>query len=195
MTLPDERYRSILVARALLCAVSIIPHSPTRAQWADTAKSAQQLLRHYPRIAELDSLASWMPRLLADKMDPLYELCVIHEQNSIELTNFGGFVNVYHRTSPTERYHAIRNTTGWLIDFTTDTYWSGSRAWKVSVEKANDLLEHFPTDHDLDAMALDAPHMIAKTLDPLHRMCLVHAQSGLNGVKIQTQRVKDSFKD
>jgi hypothetical protein len=71
MTLPDERYRSVIQARKLLedIAYGKIPRVPR-----EIKERAYGLLRHYPSDWDLDRAAEFAPHVLAKQMEPLYKM-------------------------------------------------------------------------------------------------------------------------
>ena len=77
MTLPDERYRSIMQAKKLLeelCSPSLTPR--IAAGIRDRARGA---LRHYPSEYELDQIERYAPHILQQRMEPLYKMIKQHE--------------------------------------------------------------------------------------------------------------------
>lgn len=71
MTLPDERYRSVVQARKLLedIAYGKIPRVPK-----DIKARAYSVLRHYPSEWDLDRAAEFAPHVFAKQMEPLYKM-------------------------------------------------------------------------------------------------------------------------
>jgi hypothetical protein len=77
MTLPDERYRSIMQAKRLLeelCSPQLTPR--VAAGIRDRARGA---LRHYPSEYELQQLEQHAPHIVQERMEPLYRLIKEHE--------------------------------------------------------------------------------------------------------------------
>ena len=77
MTLPDERYRSILQAKRLLeelCSPSLTPR--VAAGIRDRARGA---LRHYPGEYDLQQLEQFAPHIIQQQMEPLYKMIKQHE--------------------------------------------------------------------------------------------------------------------
>jgi hypothetical protein len=77
MTLPDERYRSIMQAKKLLeelCSPSLTPR--VAAGIRDRARGA---LRHYPGEYDLKQLEQFAPHILQQQMEPLYKMIKQHE--------------------------------------------------------------------------------------------------------------------
>ena len=77
MTLPDERYRSILQAKRLLeelCSPQLTPR--VSAGIRDRARGA---LRHYPGEYDLKQLEQFAPHIVQQRMEPLYKMIKQHE--------------------------------------------------------------------------------------------------------------------
>jgi hypothetical protein len=77
MTLPDERYRSILQAKRLLeelCSPTLTPR--VAAGIRDRARGA---LRHYPGEYDLKQLEQFAPHIVQAQMEPLYKMIKQHE--------------------------------------------------------------------------------------------------------------------
>ena len=77
MTLPDERYRSIMQARRLLeelCDPKMTPR--VAAGIRDRARGA---LRHYPSEFDLKNIERSAPHVIQEQMEPLYKLIKQHE--------------------------------------------------------------------------------------------------------------------
>ena len=80
MTLPDERYRSLVQTRRFLLDLCNREHTPRVPKLIrDTARS---MLRHYPSDWELDRLASAAPDILQQRMEPLHRMILAHEQEN-----------------------------------------------------------------------------------------------------------------
>lgn len=77
MTLPDERYRAIQYTQQFLreLALGKIPRVPK-----DVRTRALGLLRHYPSEYDLTLLARAAPEVIAERMEPLYRMIKVHEQ-------------------------------------------------------------------------------------------------------------------
>ena len=72
MTLPDERYRSILVTATLLtdlCNSKATPGVPRVIR-----QRAAQCLRHYPGLYDLQQLESAAPHVVQQQMEPLHRM-------------------------------------------------------------------------------------------------------------------------
>ena len=77
MTLPDERYRSIMQAKRLLeelCDPKMTPR--VAAGVRDRARGA---LRHYPSEYELDQIEQFAPHIVQHRIEPLYKMIKQHE--------------------------------------------------------------------------------------------------------------------
>ena len=80
MTLPDERYRSILQARRLLeelCDPKLTPR--VAAGIRDRARGA---LRHYPGEYDMRKAAQTSPDIFQERMDDLHKMVLRYEQES-----------------------------------------------------------------------------------------------------------------
>jgi hypothetical protein len=78
MTLPDERYRSVVAARKLLedIAYGKIPRVPK-----EIKARAHGVLRHYPSDWDMDRAAEKSGNVFAKSLDPLYKMVL---QKSLE---------------------------------------------------------------------------------------------------------------
>lgn len=76
MTLPDERYRSVLRTREFLwrLAGGEFPRTPKAVR-----QEAAALLRHYPSEFELDDVSHYAPHVFTKRLDPLYKMIKQHE--------------------------------------------------------------------------------------------------------------------
>ena len=80
MTLPDERYRSIMQARRLLeelCDPKLTPK--VAAGIRDRARGA---LRHYPGEYDMKEAARAAPGVFQERMDDLHKMVLRYEQES-----------------------------------------------------------------------------------------------------------------
>jgi len=85
MTLPDERYHSIIMARHLLTKL-ISPKLTPRAP-AALRREARQCLRHFPSDWEMQVAADLAPQVFQKEMEPLYKMVKQYDQdNKIEKT-------------------------------------------------------------------------------------------------------------
>lgn len=84
MTLPDERYRSLVQTRRFLLDLCNSQHTPRIPKLIrDTARS---MLRHYPSDYELDRLCAAAPEILQQRMEDLHRMILSHEQENREKT-------------------------------------------------------------------------------------------------------------
>ena len=77
MTLPDERYRSIMQAKRLLEELMDPKLTPRVA--AGIRDRARGALRHYPSEYELQQLEQFAPHIVQQRMEPLYKMIKQHE--------------------------------------------------------------------------------------------------------------------
>ena len=75
MTLPDERYRSVVQTRRFLLKILTTPRVPKAVK--DEARS---MLRHYPSDYDMQCAALGAPEVFQEKMEPLYRMIKQHEQ-------------------------------------------------------------------------------------------------------------------
>jgi hypothetical protein len=81
MTLPDERYRSILQARRLLeelCDPRLTPRISAGVR--DRARGA---LRHYPTDWDMQRTALQAPDVFQERMDDLHRMVLRYEQETV----------------------------------------------------------------------------------------------------------------
>ena len=81
MTLPDERYRSILQARRLLeelCDPRLTPR--ISAGIRDRARGA---LRHYPSTYDMQRTARMAPDVFQEQMDDLHKMILRYEGETV----------------------------------------------------------------------------------------------------------------
>ena len=81
MTLPDERYRSILQARRLLqelCDPKLTPRIAAGVR--DRARGA---LRHYPSDYDMQRTARMAPDVFAEQMDDLHKMILRYDQETV----------------------------------------------------------------------------------------------------------------
>jgi len=79
MTLPDERYHSIIMARHLLTKLlspKLTPRVP-----AVLRREARQCLRHFPSDWEMQVTADLVPSVFQKEMEPLYRMIKQYDQN------------------------------------------------------------------------------------------------------------------
>ena len=78
MTLPDERYRAVRMARQFLqdlCDSQKTPRIPNVIR-----SQARGILRHYPSDYEMDRASDAAPDIFATKMEPVYRMIKQYEQ-------------------------------------------------------------------------------------------------------------------
>jgi hypothetical protein len=81
MTLPDERYRAVAIARDLLARLinpKLTPRVPV-----EVRIEARNCLRHFPSEWEMQETANLAPRMFQTEMEPLYKMIKQYE-NDIE---------------------------------------------------------------------------------------------------------------
>lgn len=78
MTLPDERYHSIVMARHLLTKLlspKLTPRVP-----AVLRREARLCLRHFPSDWEMQETANLAPQVFQKEMEPLYRMVKEYDQ-------------------------------------------------------------------------------------------------------------------
>ena len=80
MTLPDERYRSIMQARKLLEELMDPKMTPRVA--AGIRDRARGALRHYPSEYDMQRTARMAPDVFQERMDDLHKMVLRYEQDS-----------------------------------------------------------------------------------------------------------------
>jgi len=78
VTMPDERYRSLVYAEQLLVEL-LKPGNRVPKQFKDAARTA---LRHYPTAFDLRQLERLAPEVLQERMEPLYRMIKEHDKNT-----------------------------------------------------------------------------------------------------------------
>lgn len=82
MTLPDERYRAVRMAREFLydlCDTRKTPGIPKRIR-----EQARGVLRHYPSDWEMSRAAEAVPDVFQERMEPVTRLMAVYEQKKAE---------------------------------------------------------------------------------------------------------------
>lgn len=79
MTLPDERYRSLVQTKKFLMEL-LSPHMTPRVPKI-IRQRASGLLRHWPDEYHLDLMCENMPGTFAKQMEPLYRMVKKYEQD------------------------------------------------------------------------------------------------------------------
>ena len=72
MTLPDERYRSVVQTAEFLRELCDAKKTPRLSR--EIRQHALALLRHYPSSYDLDRCAARSPDVFAAEMEPLYKM-------------------------------------------------------------------------------------------------------------------------
>jgi hypothetical protein len=80
MTLPDERYRSVIAATQLLLDLCQ-PGNRIPKEYKDRARS---ILRHYPSSWDMDTASRAAPDVFQKQMEPVTRLFKQYEQNKNE---------------------------------------------------------------------------------------------------------------
>jgi hypothetical protein len=79
MTLPDERYRSVVRTRQLLLNLCNPEHTPRVPKIV--REEAMNCLRHFPSEWEMKETADLAPRMFQKEMEPLYRMIKQYDQN------------------------------------------------------------------------------------------------------------------
>ena len=79
MTLPDERYRSLVQTRKFLMEL-LSPHQTPKVPKA-IRQRAHSLLRHWPDNYHLEMMTVDMPQHFAKEMEPLYRMVKQYDQD------------------------------------------------------------------------------------------------------------------
>ena len=83
MTLPDERYRSLVHTKQFLmelCDPTMTPRVPK-----EVRRRASGCLRHWPDSYHLAEIARALPEHFAERMEPLHRMILKHEQDTRSL--------------------------------------------------------------------------------------------------------------
>ena len=83
MTLPDERYRSLVHTKQFLmelCDPTKTPRVPK-----EVRRRASGCLRHWPDSYHLAEIARALPEHFAERMEPLHRMILKHEQDTRSL--------------------------------------------------------------------------------------------------------------
>ena len=78
MTLPDERYRAVRMARQFLvdlCSPEKTPKVP-----AIIRNQAKGILRHYPSDYDMDRASNLAPDVFQTQMEPVYRMIKQYEE-------------------------------------------------------------------------------------------------------------------
>lgn len=79
MTLPDERYRSLVHTKKFLIEL-LSPHMTPRVPKI-VRQRASALLRHWPDDYHLELMTEQMPNHFAKQMEPLYRMVKQYDQD------------------------------------------------------------------------------------------------------------------
>ena len=82
MTLPDERYRAVMMAKKLLedlLLSSVTPRVPKLIR-----QRARGVLRHFPSEWELSQAAAVAPHVFQERMEPVTRLIAQYEEGKKE---------------------------------------------------------------------------------------------------------------
>jgi hypothetical protein len=82
MTLPDERYRSILQAKRLLEELMNPKLTPRVA--AGIRDRARGALRHYPSEWDLKQLEQFAPHIVQQRMEPLHKMVLQYNKDDTD---------------------------------------------------------------------------------------------------------------
>ena len=77
MTLPDERYRSLVQTKDFL--IRLLNSTETPRVPKDIRRQAHGLLRHWPDQYHLDLMCREMPQQFAKQMEPLYKMVKVYD--------------------------------------------------------------------------------------------------------------------
>ena len=83
MTLPDERYRSVLRTADFLLKIAAHPRI-TRGVPKALREEAMLLLKHFPTYYDLQQLERLAPGLFKETMDPLHRMVAAYEDMTPE---------------------------------------------------------------------------------------------------------------
>jgi hypothetical protein len=82
MTLPDERYRAVKMARSFLydlCDSKKTPGVPRRVR-----EQARGVLRHYPDDYHMNVTAQAVPHVFQERMEEVSRMMAVYEQRKAE---------------------------------------------------------------------------------------------------------------
>lgn len=82
MTLPDERYRAVLIAKSFLedlCNTATTPRVPKAIRGR-----AYSILRHFPNSWDLDRASIGAPDVFQKQMEPVQRLIMQYEEGKNE---------------------------------------------------------------------------------------------------------------
>lgn len=79
MTLPDERYRSVLWAKRFLESIAYDRKNYPRISKTIRGE-AHSILRHFPSEYDMNRASEKAPEVFAEKMEPLYRMVKVYDQ-------------------------------------------------------------------------------------------------------------------
>lgn len=82
MTLPDERYRSLIQTKQFLLEL-LSPHMTPRVPKV-IRQRASSLLKHYPDTYHLEMMTVDMPKYFAKELEPLYRMVKKYDEEKNE---------------------------------------------------------------------------------------------------------------
>jgi hypothetical protein len=80
MTLPDERYRSVMWAKRFLEGIAYDYKAYPRISKAVRGE-AHSILRHFPSEYDMKETTNKIPEIFATDMEPLYRMVKAYEQD------------------------------------------------------------------------------------------------------------------
>lgn len=87
MTLPDERYRSLVRTKEFL--IELLNSQSTPRVPAIIRQQARGLLRHWPDNYHLEMMCKEMPTYFAKEMEPLYKMVKTYDMDKNNETGTG----------------------------------------------------------------------------------------------------------
>jgi hypothetical protein len=87
MTLPDERYRAVMLAKKLLHDIAYNTKETPRVPKSIRAR-ASSVLHHYPGEWDMMAAAQDAPHVFQQQIEPVYRLILEHENNKKSESNF-----------------------------------------------------------------------------------------------------------
>ena len=83
MTLPDERYRSVMWAKKFLEGIAHDRKAYPRIS-KEVRREAYSILRHFPNEWDLEQVANASPHVFAERMEPVTRLFKQYEEGKTE---------------------------------------------------------------------------------------------------------------
>jgi hypothetical protein len=81
MTLPDERYRSVVQTRRFLLDLCNPEHTPRIPKLV--RETARAMLRHYPSDYDMQQTAALAPHVFAERLEDLHKMIVKYSQETV----------------------------------------------------------------------------------------------------------------